>query len=244
MKALFLTILLSASCSKNATFTRDAMGLRLTNVQMDIPHLNEIQWTVGKNKEAKVSQSFVFVITMPKVAEEDLAYLTELKGVDSWILRLIVQRGSVIQDLGSLYTRFKPRRVARGQGGGASSSVTVKVYYAAAYASERFRFFQCPAFNHRQKITKMNIAGELKTFELPIEQVTHYREKSHLVELAPSSFNGGHTLVGEYFVEIAPYDSEKKVIHSAFKRLPRYVEILSEETIPIRSCANVHEEFQ
>ena len=245
MKALFLIVLLAcSSCTKYSALSKDAMGLRLTDVGMDISHLNEIEWLVGKHKEAAVSQSFVFMVDMPKVSEEDLAHLTSSRGINSWILRLIVQRGSDRQDLGSLYTRFKPQHLARGQGGGAPSNVTLKIFYAAAYPSERFRFFKCPAFDHNKRIKDMRISGEPKLFEITIDQMTAYPEKSQLVELSPSSFNGGNSLVGEYFVEIAPYDSDKKVIHGAFKRIPMFVEVLSEENVSVKSCAGVHEEIQ
>ena len=244
MKALLLTILLACSCTKYSHLSKDAMGLKLTEVQMDISHLNEIDWLVGKNKEAKVSQSLVFVVDMPKVDEDDLAYLHKHKGIDSWILRLIVQKGSERQDLGSLYTRFKSKSTTRGQGAGAPTSVTIKIYYAAAYPSERFRFFHCPAFDHTKKISDMKISGENINFDLSVDLATSYPEKSHLVELSPSSFNGGNSLVGEYFLEIAPYDSEKKLIHSSFKRIPRYVEVLAEERVPVKSCTGVHEELR
>lgn len=244
MKALFLSILLFCSCTKNTPLTKDAMGLRLPDVQMDISHLNEVEWLVGKRKEAVVSQSFVFTVEMPKVSEEDLEYLTKLKGIDSWIIRLIVNRGSEKQDLGSLYARFKPKTTVRGQAGGAPSSVTLKVYYAAAYPSERFRFFHCPAFDHSKRIQEMKISGENKPFDITIDQATSYPEKSQLVELTPSSFNGGNSLTGEYFVEIAPYDSEKKVIHAGFKRIPRYVEVTLEEKENVSSCLGEHPELQ
>jgi hypothetical protein len=90
----------------------------------------------------------------------------------------------------------------------------------------------------------MKISGEQINFDLSVDLATSYSEKSHLVELSPSSFNGGNSLVGEYFLEIAPYDSEKKLIHSSFKRIPRYVEVLSEERVPVKSCSGVHEEFR
>lgn len=242
MKALILSILLLASCSKNSHLTKDAMGLRLQNVEMPISHLNEIEWQVGLKKEATVSQSFVFTVDMPKVDEDDLKHLSDLKGINSWIIRLIVQRGSEKQDLGSLYTRFTPKTKVRGQGGGAPASVTLKVFYAAAFASERFRFFNCPAFSHTSRISQMKISGQNSAFDLTVGQSFPYPEKTQLVELAPSAFNGGNNVVGEYFVEIAPYDYEKKVIHAAFKRIPMYVEVVSETKESVESCAGVHME--
>lgn len=243
MKALILSLLLISSCSKKSTLTKDAMGLRLTDVSMDITHLDSLDWLVGKKKEAVVSQSISFVVHMPKVTEEDLEHLTELKGIDSWVLRLIVQRGSERQDLGSLFARFKPKNILRGQIGGAPTNVSLKIVYAAAFASERFRNFSCPAFSHSKKIEEMKIQGTAEPFEISIGQVTPYKEKSHLVELTPSSFNAGHSLVGEYFLEIAPYDSEKKVIHGSFQRLNRYVQVISEKNEAVQSCFGEHPEI-
>lgn len=245
MNALLLTALLFYfSCTKYAALERHAVGTNLTNVTMGISHLNEIDWNVGLRKEEKVTQSFTFFIEMPKIKPEDLDYLTQQKNVDAWILRLIVNRDSKTQDLGSLYSLFRPRKLSRAFGSGAASSVTMKVYYAAAFASERFRTFKCPAFGHTKKINKMSIIGENEPFSLLMGQAFPYNEKSQLVELTPSSFNGGNSLKGEYFVEIAPYDSKRKLIHSSFKRIPMSIIVEREESVPVRSCVGIHQEFQ
>ena len=243
MKALLLTVLLSCySCSKNSELTKGAMGLRLLDVEMNIEHLNEIKWKVGIFKETQVTESFVFIVDMPKVDSDDLAHLTELKGVNAWILRLMVQRGSEVQDLGSLYARFSSKKSLRGQKGGTPTSVSLKIYYAAAYPSERFRSFKCPAFGHNKRISKMSIEGEKETFDLSIGQPYPYPEKSQLVELTPSSFNAGNSLVGKYFIEIAPYNFETKMIYDTFKRIPMHIEVFSEVNQSIKSCSGIHPE--
>jgi hypothetical protein len=244
MKALFLTVLLAISCKKYSPLSREAASLRLTDVQMGISELNQVDWKVGKWKDSTVSQSFTFMVDMPKVSDEDLEQLNKIRGIDSWIVRLIVERRSDKQDLGSLYAHFLGKKIIRGSGGGAPSSVALKVFYAAAYPSERFRFFQCPAFNHRFKIKSMKIQGEDTPFDLSIDQVTHYGEKSHLVGPSPTAFNAGNSFVGEYFVEIAAYDSEKKDIHGSFKRIPLSIEVSQEEQISVPSCDGVHQENQ
>ena len=244
MKALLLSVLLFCSCTKQSPLTKDAMGMRISDVQMPITGLNEIEWAVGKKKEVNVTQSITFVVDLPKVSEDDLEHLSTLKGIDAWIIRLIVNRGSERQDLGSLYARFKPKSVMRGQSTSSPTSVALKIYFAAAYASERFRFFNCPAFDHSQKIKNMNIKGENSSFELAIGQISPYPEKSHLIELTPSAFNGGNSLVGEYFIEIAPYDSVNKVIHAPFKRIPNYVEVSSETKELVKSCSGEHPEIK
>lgn len=244
MKALILTALLCVSCTKYAEVSREAVGVEIKPVEMEISHLNEIEWNVGKRKEEKVSQSFTFIVDLPKIKEDDVDYLIESKATDAWILRLIVQRGSEVQDLGSLYTLLRPQRLGRGSSGAAPTSVTFKVFYAAAYASERFRAFKCPAFGHDRKISDMSISGSSDEFSLPLGASVSYNEKSHLVELTPTGFNAGNSLVGDYYVEIAAYDSKRKVIHSPFKRIPSYVSVKSEDRINVPSCEGVHPEIQ
>jgi hypothetical protein len=240
MKAWFPTLLLAFSCTKYASFDRDAVGVHLRPVEMEISHLNEIRWNVGMRREREVSQSFTFIVDLPRVGEEDLDYLTKEKGVDAWILRLIATHGADAQDLGSLYAPFRPRRLGRrGMDSNAPKSVTFKVFYAAAFASERFRGFKCPAFGHNRKITDLAILGENREFSITLGPEMPYPEKTQLVELQPSSFNGGNGLTGEYFVEIAPYNSVKKTVLATFKRLPMSVAVRGEKAVRVGSCDGV-----
>lgn len=245
MKAILLTLLLALSCTREASVSRDAVGTHISPVKMEISHLNEIEWSVGLKKEEKVSQSFTFVVDMPRVSEDDLKFLTDNYGVDAWILRLISVKGSETQDLGSLYSLFRPAKVSRGSyATGAAKSVSLKVFYAAAYASERFRSFKCPAFDHSRKIDSMTIRGSNEPFSLSIGRSFPYNEKSHLVELTPSAFNGGNSLEGEYFLEIAPYNSKKRYVHSTFTRIPMSIVIKKEELIRVKSCDGIDQENQ
>lgn len=240
---LILSTLLLYSCTKYAEVSKDAVGVSIAPITMEISRLTEIRWLVGRPKETYISQSFTFMVDMPNIKQDDLDYLTETYGVDAWILRIIAQRGSETQDLGSLYTPFQTKKIIRGSHKtGAPSNVSFKVYYAAAYASERFRTFSCPAFGHNLKIDSMSINGDDSEFSLSITQSMPYPERSQLVELSPSAFNGGNSLKGEYFIEIAPYNSEKKVILASFKRLPQSIVISSEEKKNISSCAGIHPE--
>jgi hypothetical protein len=245
MKALILTLLLSLlSCDRAAKLESQGVGLRISNVQMEISHLNDIDWRIGKRREVMATQSIVAIVDLPRLRESELEVITTQKRSDAWILRLIVQRGSEKQDLGSLYAPFRPKRVSRSvQGGGAPSSVTVKIFYAAAYASERFRQLSCPAFAHNKRITSMAIEGENSPFEIVFNQSSEYREKSQLIELTPSAFNAGNSLVGQYFIEIAPYDTQNRTIQGSFKRLPMSIDVKSEEAQEVPSCAGVHQEY-
>jgi hypothetical protein len=241
MKLLFLSFLL-LSCTKYASITKDSVGVTIHDVHMKVNHAQEIKWKVGNFREQVVSQSFTVMIEMPKLNIEDLDLLHDTRGIDAWILRVIMQRGSKSQDLGSLYTLFRPRQSSRVTSS-AASSVSFKVYYAAAYASERFRNSKCPPFSHDKKIVSIDIDGSEEAFDIPITQAKSYQEKSQLIELNPSSFNGGNSLIADYYIEIAPYDSQKKLIYSPFKRIPNYVSIKAEDSVNIKECAGVHSEM-
>lgn len=236
-------LLILTSCTQYANVSKDSVGTIVSDFNMEIYQLNEIEWFVGKRKEHKITQSITFIVDLPKVQKDDLQYLTDTKGVDSWILRLISRKGGEERDLGSLYSLFKPRSAGRRSSAGPAKSVTFKIYYAAAYASERFRTFRCPAFDHNKKISDMSVKGDVNPLEIIMLASLPYPEKSQLIELTPSSFNGGNSLVGDYYIEIAPYDSQKKLIHSSFKRLPNYVSVTTEDSIELKSCAGVRSEL-
>lgn len=241
MKLVLLSILLMYSCTKNAKLQRETASAHLEGVTMPISKLNEIKWPAGFRQEAIVSQSITFMIDMPKVDQDDLDYLISERDVDSWIIRVIAYKNSEKQDLGSLYSPFRPKKLSRTSTGSASS-VALKIYYAAAYASERWRNAKCPPLGHNRKIKELRIEDSGGEFSLSIGGAQSYAEKSQLIELTPSSFNGGMSLLGEYTFEIAPYNSVKKMIHSPFTRIPGKVIVSQEETVAVPSCSGVNME--
>ena len=239
MKALLLTVLLCLSCEKPIEIVQNYTGSELTNVRMEISHVEDYAWHVGVRREATVTQSFSFIVSMPKLKKDDLEFLKNTKDVDGWIIRVIQVRSSESQDLGSLYTLFEPKVVSRGISAGPATSVAIRIWYAAAYASERFRSLKCPAFGHDKLLKDIEIKGPDEPFSIVIGQSSYYQEKSQLIQLSASSFNGGNSLLAEYHLEIAPYNSKKKMILGPFKRLPNYVEVVREESVNTKSCKGV-----
>ncbi|MES2527591.1 MAG: hypothetical protein V4598_10905 [Bdellovibrionota bacterium] len=243
MKLLILSFLVMYSCTREASLSRNTASAHLDHVIMPVSKPAEIKWPAGFRKEAVVTQSITFMIGMPKVEQDDLDYLIEQRDVDSWIIRVIAYKNSEKQDLGSLYSLFRPRKLSR-TSTGAATSVALKIYYAAAYASERFRNAKCPPLGHNKKITSMRVEDTKEPFSLSIEGTQSYLEKSQLIELTPSSFNGGMSLQGEYWFEIAPYNSVKKVIHAPFKRIPGTIIVDKEESVAVPSCNGIKSELE
>ena len=243
MKALFLSLLLSSSCTKYASFEKNAVGISLEPVSMEISHLKDIEWKAGPKKD-ELTQSITFIIDLPKLKTDDLHFLLDQKGIDSWLLRLISRQSSKDQDIGSMYVPFKPSYAGRGASIGSTSSVTLRLMYAAAFMSERFRQFKCPAFAHNKKVSSMKISGSNDDFSIQLTGGMSYNDKAQMVGLRPTDFNGGHSLVGDFYIEIAAYDSKKKMVLSNFKRLPMSVSVQSEEIVSVKGCEGVHPELQ
>lgn len=242
MKVFLLTFLLSYSCTRYAELDPTAMDTTIKKVEMDLAHLREEKWLVGKRKEAELSQGLTLLLELPKLRSDDLEFLIKEKGVDAWIIRVIQDKDQGQLDLGSLYTLFKPSHITRGKSLGPAQRVGIKINYAAAHASMRFRAFSCPAFGHNKKISRMSVQGNKTPFEISVGPPTEYREKSQLVQLSPSEFNGGHKLSGKFHFEIAPYSSKSKTIFGSFKRIPRFLEVSAEENIEVETCRGVHPE--
>jgi hypothetical protein len=245
MKVLFISLLMLGSCTRYAEVSREGISTSIRGIEMEIKDLTSNKWKVGQNRASKVSDSISFLLELPKLKESDLDFLTARFGVNAWIIRVIYKRGSFEQDLGSTYTLFRTPQLGRiSRGGGPAGMVTLKVFYAAKYASERFRSFKCPAFGHNKLITDYQINGESAPFEINLNHVTTYEEKSQLIGLTPSAFNAGHSLQGNFYVEIAPYDSVQKKLHGSFKRIPQHISVLREETVHVQGCAGVSPENQ
>jgi len=235
MKVLILVLMLTA-CSRHADLVKDQVAVKIENAKMDITHPNLTEWRVGKHKEVELTQSFTFIIDLPKLSDDDLEYLIDQKDTNAWILRLIQIKGSEQMDLGSMYTLYRPKKITRVSAAGPAGSVTIRVYYAAAFASERFRHLQCPMFEHDKKITDLEVEGSNDPIEIPIGYVSSYQEMPQLIEVTPSSFNGGNALTGTYHVEIAAYNFTKKELRSKFIRASRHIRVVEEKSMDMQSC--------
>lgn len=243
MKSIFLLAFFITSCTKYAKVEKHAFRAEISDIQMEISQLIEVDWHVGQRREETVSQSFIFVLQLPKISPEHLDYLQKERGIDSWVLRIINEKNSKSYELGSVYVPIKPKQKVRAVHLSSPSNIGLKIMYAAAYASERFRSFKCPAFNHNLKISDIKIEGKNEPFSITIGLGAPFNEKPQKLDIRPNHFNGGNSLLGEYFVEIAPYNSIEKKTYSNFKRIPMYIKLANEKQIFIKNCLGVHEEY-
>jgi len=242
---IFLTLLLGLSgCTKNTTVHKDGASTRLSDVSFKAAKLNEVTWKVGRTLRDVVSRNVTAVIEMPNIDESDEEFLLKTYGVDAWLVRVTqITPASAKIELGTLHVPF--RGATKGRGGGMRvKSVSFSLTYAAAAMSERFRRFNCPAFSHDRRLDDYHIEGEEKPIELVVVAGSPYNEKFKANELVPTTFNIGHTMVGEYVVEVALMNTHTKTFYSSFKELPFHIKVASEKSVSVEGCAGVHEEYE
>lgn len=243
--AIFLTLLLGLSgCTKTTTVHKDGASTRLSDVHWKVSKLLEGTWKVGRTLRDTVSRNLTVVIDMPPLDSDDEAFLEKTYGIDSWLLRVThITAASARIELGTLHVPF--RGTNKGRAGGLPvKSVSFALTYAAAAMSERFRRFNCPAFSHDRRLGDYAQEGSDRPMEIVVVAGSTYEEKLRPNELVPTMFNIGHTMIGEYAVEVALLNTATKKFYSAFQELPFHIKVSSEKTVTLDGCAGVHEEFE
>jgi len=239
---IFFFILIMTSCSKRADLTIDKFGnYRVSSKKVFISDAEIDKWRVGPLRRQRVSKGIRIGVTLPKLDMADLKKLIRNTEVDSYILRL-KRRGTVgSRVIGHLYVPFIIKK------GKTDSSFRAKqltkgyffVYYSAAALSSRFENLSCPAFNHTFLIKDVKLGphrGQVVNFN-----VSRSAQERLSVRVEPfdykTVFNGGSSLIGEYIVEMAYFNFEKKERKSSWVELPERVNVNREFDTVIKGCS-------
>lgn len=231
--ALFISL---TACTKWYEVKEGNGVLYIDNVQSEIHSLKDVEWSVGQSKNKEISKGFVFKFDIPKLDEEGSEKLLKKYGIDSWIFRITKVTRGKNQILGQISYDFS--NITR-----VSSDITVHIFYHAAAVSQTFRKFKCPAFNHRSKLNKYTVQDKM------IGPQDIFSKRGNLVpgriekpSFAPVIFSGDISLVGNYIVEYALFNSNEKKIFSKWHQANNYVDIISEDRIVLPSCSGIKEE--
>lgn len=247
MKAAWLILFIILGCRNESSLVEGNGRLTLKDVEMKLSNLNDIDWKVGTpKKNSVVTQSIVFSVELPYLDEASRETLYKRYGMDGWILRLTQKVGSQQIPMGEVYAPMAGIKNQRNKNVEIkqTKSVSIKIFYAAAYMSERFRTFNCPAFGHNRKVSDMEIFGDFSLLNLPIKSPEKFNSTPMIAELNPAAFNAGHSLVGDYFVEVALFSLKNKTLGTSFTPLKEIIRIGTEEKISVNGCAGVHQELK
>lgn len=243
MKTLFLIVstLLFISCDKKSEVIYSGKRVIIKPVNAGIADIDIMKWKVGMMRNITISRGVQVTVNFPKIAKEHLRFLVDKYSIDSWVVK-VKRRGMMRNEtIGYLYVPI----ILPGQKNvmriNQLSTGSFKVFYAASAVSSRFSRLPCPAFKHDYLIEKVDIqrTKPLMT-KLVVSPVEEQRILAKVEEFNYSNtvINGGKELRGEYYLEIAFYNKERKVKLSNWIELDGVAKVLRERSIPLKGCEN------
>lgn len=241
MKNIFLILVLAifSSCQKKSEvfYTRQRVVIKPT--WSGVESLKIIPWRVGLMRNITISRGIQITIRLPQLKKKDLRYLVDKFGVDSWIMKVKRKGMMRYETMGYFYVPLilpgqrNAMRINQMKAG------NFKIYYASSAVSSRLSNLPCPAFKHDLLIEKTSIKESKPLINnLIVSPAEEKRILSRVEEFsyANTILNGGKELRGEYFIELAFYNKERKSKLSNFIELEDTASVLVERSNPIAGC--------
>ena len=238
MKYLLIFIIpVFISCTKRYDVKYENGIHYAEDVYSEIERVYEVPWKVGLKRESEVSQGLRFFTSVPLLTDNAKKILVSKYGVDSWVYRFRrIRRGST-QSLGHFYVMFQ--NITRN-----TKNLSVSLFYQAAAVSKKFRFFHCPAFNHRYKIASFSNKSrpDAKKKNLFLRSIETIKARTTRFKFAPMIMPGGISLIGKYVIEMAFYNSRTKQRYSEWFPVDGVISVDQETAKVVGSCAGIKEE--
>jgi hypothetical protein len=234
---LFIILIFSIqSCTKWHEVKEGNGILYIDNAESEIHSLSETQWKVGKKKNKTISKGIRFKFDIPKISSEGALKLSKKHRVDSWIFRIVKKSRGKLQNLGNI--AYDLANISS-----ATNDITVRIFYHAASISQVYRNFKCPAFSHRYKLNQFEIQDSIKaTSDIFASRGKRLAGRYIKPSFAPVIFSSGLTLIGNYTVEYALFNSAEKKLYSKWYKANNSIDVISEGRVSVPSCAGVKEE--
>lgn len=244
-----LLLLLFSSCISATKVTKDKYKrFKIETKNLSVKSTKTIGWKMFDEKKTTFHMGFQVHLNLPVISQSDLKDLYREKGMDSYLVRIIMQSRRYSATLGYLevplfrYTRTLRSKDITGKKYQKVNKTYFQINYRAASLVPRTVNFVCPPLKHRYLIDEILVKDfSAKADEFFVVEPLH-QEK---LRLSPQKFlasavvfKGQPSLVGTYSFEVALYDSIKKNKLSNWVRVPEYVEILKENEKNILQCEN------
>jgi hypothetical protein len=243
MKVLFLlaTVFLFFSCDKNSEVIYSGKRVIIKPKNAGIEDIDIIKWKVGMMRNITISRGVQIIVNFPTIDKKHLRFLVDKYGVDSWIVK-VKRRGMMRNEtMGYLYIPIILPGQKNSMRINQLSTGSFKVFYAASAVSSRFSRLPCPAFKHDYIVEKVEVARTSPLMrKLVVSPVEEQRILAKVEEFnyAHTIVNGGEELRGEYYLEIAFYNKERKVKLSNWIELDGLAKVLRERSVPLKGCEN------
>lgn len=225
-------ILFFWGCQQRSVLEIETQRAILTPKPFKVSNIITLDWKVGPERSQTVSRGLNILVDLPQLKKNDLKYLLEERGVDSWYLQLH-RRGASRTEV--LHRTVVPLSQSVGQ----VKTALFPIHYSASAISMRMAESPCPNFSHRYLIegvsTKSQPVG-LQTLTISPVNEAYVGGGYVKAEIRPSSINGGARLIGDYRLEIALFDSKSNRRKSNFMIMNDVVNVARETIIDIRGC--------
>lgn len=240
MKYLGLcTILIFGACSRGTKVTSTPESTTIEVDESGITDVVDIPWNVGRpERDAQVSKGMRLEIALPDLSESELRLLNERYGMDSWIIKINRVQNGNRQAVGYFYVPL----IYQKQGGVSFRSVSsgvIQILYSDAAPSKRFSDFPCPAFGHSLRIGDTTLDTSAQTTLTATKgRKRPLKVRYEKLEFGALGFNGGKTLQGIYWAQIALFSSATGETLSDFSNLGGKLAINSEKSVAINGCGD------
>jgi hypothetical protein len=237
MKLFLIGIaLFTLSCTKRSEIkSRNGIDY-LEGVSLELKDLSEVEWKVGKKRDAKVSMGVNLKVSVPQIEDDAVNYLLKKYGVDTWVFKVTQSKRGSIKPIG--FFRYDLHSIS-----GVNDFVNLNLYYHAASVSSDFRRFSCPAFNHRLRLREYGMVdGKYQARNLFIRRSSVLNAQIDKVSFAPMIFSVGKSMKADYKVEVALYNSTDMRLYSSWIPAINSITIVDEIMIDVPSCRGVKEE--
>jgi hypothetical protein len=244
VKFLVLFLLTALSCTKKVQFDTKGVTPSLKDVRWEISNLNEGTWAVGSILRDIVSKNLTLVLSLPVLEEDDLEAIEKNYAVDSWLVKVIHktklgQRHHLATILAPFRSRMQTNFSAN-----QTKSIAFSLTYAAWATSERFRKFQCPAFSHRFRLKDFSVEDSETLMEFNISSIGKFPESYTVTELVPPKITIAQSMVGDFYLEAALFNSKTKTLYSSFQQLPTHLVVREEKVVSVSGCEGIKQEYQ
>ena len=236
-----LVFLLLTSCSDYSKFTKSGNSLSLKIKDLGIEKASIVKWKVGPKKDYIISQGVRFSFSLPRFNKDSLKQLEEAEA-DSWLVKVHRISSGRTKNLINVSIPLVRKTLGGSTSYSSPDKGSVNVFYAAAAISERLRGLTCPAMRHRKLLDSYILDSfPLREKELRVSILENSKVMSKLESFvhAPPIINGGRSLIGKYYLELALYNSATKRKKSNLVKLSKHLDITKEEEVIIEECRNV-----
>lgn len=237
MKFFLMTFFIFVGCTKEYELQKKNGVYFLENIDVGIENIRHIEWKVGKTRSEIVSRGMRIDTKVPHINSEAISFLRSKFGIDGWIYKFEREDRGRSEHLGYVY--YPLANIS-----GSTKTFSLNIYYHASVVSNRFRAFHCPAFDHRLLLDDIDVSTQNNNYDnnIYIRPKETIRAKVSKLQFTTHIFSAGTSMIGDYSVQMALYNSNQKKIYSNWYKVKNYIPVKKELNVSVPSCIGVKEE--